>query len=175
MTAALCAEHNISYEQIDRVEAVVNWLETQYPSPAFPSRWEVTSTGPGSTRYFTAYGAAARGFPVLRGQGSDPDGATDPPEVLDLMPRVTIIPSHDMTLFGPRITVFTRDGKSYTKQSTGREFMWDFDEEVRRIRDIVPGIPISAAQFEAIVDTCRDLDREARADRLIQLMVPEMT
>ncbi|MCH7890793.1 MAG: creatininase family protein, partial [Gemmatimonadetes bacterium] len=45
------------------------------------------------------------------------------PEVLELMKRVTIIPSHRMTLFGPRITIFTKDGKSFTKQATGREFM----------------------------------------------------
>ena len=62
-------------------------------------------------------------------------GTTDPPEVLELMKRVTIIPSHQMTLFGPRITIFTKDGKSYTKQATGREFIWDFDEEARRIRE----------------------------------------
>jgi hypothetical protein len=37
-----------------------------------------------------------------------------------------------MTLFGSRITIYTKDGKHYTKQSTGREFMWDFDEEARR-------------------------------------------
>jgi len=40
VTAKLCEEHNISYADVDRVEAVVNWLETQYPSPAFPSRRE---------------------------------------------------------------------------------------------------------------------------------------
>src|SRR5262245_16802829 len=40
VTAQLCAEHNIQYEDVERVEAVVNWLETQYPSPAFPSRRE---------------------------------------------------------------------------------------------------------------------------------------
>jgi len=38
VTAKLCEEHNIRYEDVDRVEAVVNWLETQYPSPAFPTR-----------------------------------------------------------------------------------------------------------------------------------------
>jgi hypothetical protein len=47
--------------------------------------------------------------------------------------------------------------------------MWDFEEEARRIRDVIPGLPIPAAQFEAIIATCRDLDREERADRLIQL------
>jgi len=96
-------------------------------------------------------------------------GKADPPEVLDLMKRVTIVPSHQMPLFGPRITIFTKDGKSYTRQGTGREFIWDFNEEARRIRGVVPGIPIPAAQFEEIVTTCRDLDRQDRADALIRL------
>ena len=135
VTAKLCEEHDIRYEDVDRVEAVVNWLETQYPSPAFPTQREDTGDDPrrGSTRYYTAYGVVKRGFPLLLGS------ADDPPEVLELMKRVTIIPSHQMTLFGPRITIFTKDGKSYTKQGTGREFMWDFNEEARRIREVIPG------------------------------------
>ena len=108
-----------------------------------------------------------RGFPVLK--RAEASGAGDPPAVLDLMKRVTIIPSPTMTLFGPRITVITKDGKSYTKQGTGREFIWDFDEETRRLRDVVPGLPIPAAQFQEIVATCRDLDRRDRADALIAL------
>jgi hypothetical protein len=98
-------------------------------------------------------------------------GEPDPPEVLELMKRVTIIPSHEMTLFGPRVTIFTKDGKSYTKQATGREFIWDFDQEVRRIRPVTPGLPIPAAQFEEIIAACRNLDRENRADKLVQLTI----
>ncbi len=169
VTAQLCAERNIRYEDVERVEAVVNWLETQYPSPAFPSRREDASDRPGGTTYYTAYGVVQRGFPVLQSQPS----ADDPPEVLELMHRVKLIPSHEMTLFGPRITIYTKDGKSYTKQSTGREFMWDFDEEARRIRDVIPGLPIPAPQFEEIIATCRDLDRQDRADRLIQLTLKQ--
>jgi len=171
VTAQLCAEHNIRYEDVERVEAVVNWLETQYPSPAFPSRREDAAPRPGSTPYYTAYGVVQRGFPVLPSQQSDAAGASDPPEVLELMHRVTLIPSHQMTLFGPRITIYTRDGKSYTKQSTGREFMWDFDEEARRIRDVIPGLPIPETQFEDIIAICRDLDNQDRADKLIQLTI----
>jgi 2-methylcitrate dehydratase PrpD len=167
VTAKLCEEHDIRPENIDRIEAVVNWLETQYPSPAFPSRREDLVAEPAGTAYFTAYGAVARGFPVLK--RAEPSGAGDPPEVLDLMKRVTLIPSPTMTLFGPRITVITKDGKSYTKQGTGREFIWDFEEEVRRLRDVVPGLPIPAARFGEIVSTCRDLDRRDRADALIAL------
>src|SRR4051812_8238885 len=57
VTATLCAEHNITYEQIDRIEAVVNWMETEYPSPAFPIPSRGLGAGPevGSTPYFTAY------------------------------------------------------------------------------------------------------------------------
>ncbi|MBI4189414.1 MAG: MmgE/PrpD family protein [Betaproteobacteria bacterium] len=169
VTAKLCEENNIKYEDVDRVEAVVNWLETQYPSPAFPIRREDLTRAPGSTSYYAAYGVVKRGFPVLRSSGVKPTAADDPPEVLDLMKRVTIIPSHHMTLFGPRITIYTKDGKSYTKQSTGREFMWDFEEEARRIRGVIPGLPIPAAQFESIIATCRDLDQHDRADALVQL------
>jgi 2-methylcitrate dehydratase PrpD len=164
VTAKLCEEHNIKYENVERVEAVVNWLETQYPSPAFPTQREDTGGDPrrGSTRFYTAYGVVKRGFPLL--------GSTnDPPEVLELMKRVTIIPSYQMTLFGPRITIFTKDGKSYTRQGTGREFMWDFNEEVRRIREVIPGLPIPGPQFEEIIATCRGLDAQARADTLVQL------
>jgi len=139
VTAKLCEEHDIKYADVDRVEAVVNWLETQYPSPEFPVlREDIGKPARGSTRYYAAYGVVKRGFPML-------PFTEDPPEVLEMMKRVTIIPSHEMTLFGPRITIFTKDGKSYTKQATGREFIWDFNEEARRIRAIIPGVPIPAA------------------------------
>ena len=41
--------------------------------------------------------------------------------------------------------------------------------KVRRIRGVTPGVPIPAAQFERLIATCRDLDRQARADALVQL------
>jgi 2-methylcitrate dehydratase MmgE/PrpD-like protein len=169
VTAKLCEEHDIHYRDVDRIEAVVNWLETQYPSPAFPSRREDGPPKPGNTPFYTAYGVVNRGYPLLRGVGADPTGADVPPEVLELTKRVTIIPSHTMTLFGPRITIFTRDGKSYTKQGTGREFIWDFDEHARRIREVIPGLPIPGAQFENMIATCRELDRQNNAAKLVQL------
>ncbi len=172
VTAALCAEHAIAYDQIDRIEAVVNWLETEYPSPLFPSRGIENPPGIGSTQYFTAYGAVARGYPLLRG-GQPGPGETDPPEVLDLMRRVTLIPTVRRPLFGPRITIFTKDGRSFTREGTGREFIWDFEEEARRIRPVAPGLAIGEAQFERLIDTCRHLESvERAADTLIALTIP---
>ena len=172
VTARLCEEHDIAAADIDRIEALVNWFETEYPSPAFPSRGIESSPQVGSTHYFTAWGAAERHYPLLRGAQPGP-GETDPPAVLDLMHRVTLIPTVRRTLFGPRITVFTKDGRSFTKEGTGREFIWDFEDEARRIRPVAPGLAISEAQFAELIDTCRHLDRLDRAaEKLIGLTVP---
>jgi hypothetical protein len=172
VTAKLCEEHNLGDEDIDRIEALVNWLETEYPSPAFPSRGIGSPPQVGGTQYFTAWGAARRGYPLLRGDRPNP-GEIDPPEVLDLMHRVTLIPTMRRTLFGPRITVFTKDGRSFTREGTGREFIWDFEEQARRIRPIVPGLAIGDAQFAELIETCRHLDRAERAaTRLISLTIP---
>jgi len=172
VTAKLCAERGIKYADIDRIEAVVNWLETEYPSPAFPVRGIDIPPKPGSTQYFTAYGAATGGYPLLRG-GEPAPGETDPPEVLDLMHRVTIIPMANRTLFGPRITIFTRDGNSHTREGTGREFIWDFETHVARMRPIIPGLAISAGQFDALVDTIRTLETvDTAGTALISKTVP---
>jgi MmgE/PrpD N-terminal domain len=172
VTAKLCEEHSLRYDDVDRIEALVNWFETEYPSPAFPSRGIDSPPQVGSTQYFTAWGAVERGYPLLRGAQPGP-GETDPPAVLDLMHRVTLIPTVRRTLFGPRITVFTKDGRSFTKEGTGREFIWDFEEEARRIRPITPGLAIGEAQFSELIDTCRHLDRLDRAAaRLIVLTIP---
>ena len=143
----------------------MNWLETQYPSPA------VSDAARGRRR------AAARQHAVLHGvrrrEARIPDAAwhTGSAGGAGADEARTIIPSHQMTLFGPRITIFTKDGKSYTRQATGREFIWDFDEEVRRIRPVTPGLPIPPAQFERLIAACRDLDRQPSAATLVQLTI----
>lgn len=168
VTAALCREHDIKPADVERVEAVVNWMETEYPSPAFPVRSR--DPGVGSTQYYSAYGVVKRGFPLLKfiEHGYGPE---DPPEVLEMMKKVTIVPSHRHTLFGPRVTIHLKNGKSVTKAGTGREFIWDFEEEVRRISEIVPGIPIPEAQYKELIAACRTLDKLDRADKLIALTV----
>jgi MmgE/PrpD N-terminal domain len=174
VTAALCREYNLTYADIDRIEAVVNWCETEYPSPLFPIATRGLGAAPtvGSTPYFTAYGAVTGSYPMLRGDRPGP-GESDPPEVLDLMRRVTIIPTVRRTLFGPRITIFTKDGRTLVKEGTGREFIFDFDELVQRLSPIEPGLAISPAQFAELIDTCRRLDTvDDAAQLLIALTIP---
>src|SRR5271170_5047244 len=66
VTAKLCEEHDIHHQDIDCIEAVVNWFETEYPSPLFPTPLIDGTPKIGSTQYFTAYGTVAGGFPMLR-------------------------------------------------------------------------------------------------------------
>ncbi|HTB45660.1 MAG TPA: MmgE/PrpD family protein [Acetobacteraceae bacterium] len=172
VTAKLCEDHGITYPDIDRIEAVVNWFETEYPSPAFPTPGSDGKPRVGSTQYFTAYGAVTRGYPLLRGAQPGP-GETDPPEVLDLMQRVTLIPMVRRTLFGPRITVFTKDGRSVTREGTGREFIWDFEEQARRIQPVVSGLAITPDHFAELINVCRHLEQtDSAALRLIALTIP---
>ena len=89
------------------------------------------------------------------------------------MRRVTLIPMAHRTLFGPRVTVFTKDGRSFTREGTGREFIWDFEEHVRRISPIVPGLAISPERYKGLVDACRTLeDAETAWEPLVLLTVP---
>ena len=167
VTAAICRDNDIRHQDIDRIEAVVNWFETVYPSPQFPAPGSDNQPKPGSTHYYAAYAAVTGGFPPFK-QGPEPD---DPPAVLDLMQRVTLKPSRRQTLFGPKITIFTKDGKRYTRQATGREFIWDFEEEARRIGVIAGGIPISDAQYAELTEACRHLDALPDASELIRLTI----
>ena len=173
VTAALCREHGLGYADIDRIEAVVNWFETEYPSPLFPITTRGLGAPPsvGSTPYFTAYGAVTGGYPMLRGDRPGP-GESDPPEVLDLMQRVTIIPMVRRTLFGPRITIHTKDGRTVTKEGTGREFIFDFETLAGRLKPLEPGTGISPAQFAELIDACRKLDTlDSAAAKLIGLTI----
>jgi hypothetical protein len=173
LTARLCDEHNIQYEHIDRIEALVNWFETEYPSPLFPTPDSDGRPQVGSTQYFTAWGAVKRGYPLLRGAAPGP-GEGDPPEVLELMHRVTLIPVVRRALFGPRITIFTKDGRSFTKEGTGREFIWDFEEQVRRIGPVGSAVGIDDTQFVHLVDACRRLEAlDGAAYTLISLTIPQ--
>ena len=52
VTARLCEEHGIAYADIDRIEAVVNWFETETPAPPSPPPAAMESPASGSTPVF---------------------------------------------------------------------------------------------------------------------------
>ena len=173
VTAKLCDEHDITYDRHRPHRGGGQLAGDRISEPGFPEPRHRAARRKSAARSISPPTARRpRGYPMLRG-GQPGPGETDPPEVLDLMHRVTLIPTVRRTLFGPRITIFTKDGRSFTSEGTGREFIWDFEEEVRRIRPIAPGLAISEAQFDELIDACRHLDRIDRAaEKLISLTIP---
>jgi 2-methylcitrate dehydratase PrpD len=157
VTADLCAEHAIAPAAIARIEAEVNWFETEYPSPAFPLPGAEGSARTAATRYFSAWGAALGRYPLARGGGPAP-GEADPPEVLALMERVRIIPVVGQTLFGPRVTIFTTDGRVVSRQASGREFIWDFPAHVARMAELGPWVAIGPAGYQRLAEACARLE-----------------
>ena len=171
VTAALCKRDNIAPEQIERVECVVNWLETQYPSPAFPSRRTDIEPGREQPQYYAAYAILTGGFPITKNVQQN-IGETDPADIEEMMRRVSVVPSHTQPLFAPRVTIHTRDGVAHTLQASGREFIMPFDQLAHRLSPIGPASAIGERQYQALVTECSQVDQSADVSRLIGLTCP---
>jgi hypothetical protein len=107
---------------------------------------------------------------MSRGRVDGPGGApADPPAVLELMQRIRIVPSKTRPVITPRITIRLKSGATHRATATGREFMFDLDEEIARIGGLVPDLPIPASQFDEIVAAVRGLEGLPHASSLIEL------
>jgi hypothetical protein len=168
VTAALCKRDNILAEHVERVECIVNWLETQYPSPAFPSRRTDIEPAREQPHYYAAYAILAGSFPVTKNV-QQKVGEDDPPGIGDMMRRVRIIPSHTQPLFAPCVTIYTRDGVAHTLEATGREFIMTFDQLAQRLSPIGAMVPIGKRQYGELVAECRQIDHAGDVSRLIAL------
>jgi 2-methylcitrate dehydratase PrpD len=171
VTAALCRRDRIRPQDVDRVECVVNWLETQYPSPAFPSRRTDIAPAGEQPQYYAAHAILTGSFPVTKNV-QQRVGEADPPGIDDMMRRVRLIPSHTHPLFAPRVTIHTRDGIAHTLEATGREFIMSFDELAKRLSPIGAVVPVGEQQYADLVAECRQIDHATDVSTLIALTCP---
>ena len=171
--AKLSADYDIRPANVDRVELTVNWMEAHTPRAIFPQGPEKPRVG--STHYFSAYGLVERKYPVGRDWIGHADSRVHetPAEVLEIMKKTRIISSRTQTLFGPKITVYMKDGKRYTAESTGREFMWDWEEETHQLLEHPPTLPIPRSQFDDLIATVGKLDTLRKADELIRVTLKQ--
>lgn len=168
VTAALCKRDNIQPEQVERVECLVNWLESQYPSPAFPSRRTDIVPGPEQPHYYAAYAILTGGFPVTKNVVQKV-GEADPAGIGEMMQRVRVIPSHTQSLFAPRVTIHTRDGVAHAWQATGQEFVLTFDQLAQRLSPIGAVAAIGQKQYADLIAECRQIEQAKDLGRLIAL------
>ncbi len=167
------ATHELPPEEIEQITVDMNWLETTYPSPAFPNQTR-TSPGVGSTHYFTAYTCVHGSYPPLRQRIEAGERAPgDESVVMDLLSRTEVIGHQDRSAFAPRITVRMKGGTTYQGEYQGRELEWDLATETRRIGALFDNVAWPAEKLNALVETVSRLEEEPNVAGLISLCVPD--
>ena len=150
----------------------MNWLETTYPSPAFPNQ-DRSMPGVGSTHYFIAYTWVHGSYPPLRQRIDPGQGETETDRaVTDLQERVVVTGQKDRVNFAPRITIRTRSGDEFHDELTGDELKWDLATETSKISALFDDLPWPRAQLDRLVATVADLDQEPSIAGLISTCVP---
>jgi 2-methylcitrate dehydratase PrpD len=171
LMAQLRARHAMPPADIADITVDMNWLETLYPSPAFPNPTR-QAPGVGSTHYFTAYTCVHGSYPPLRARLDPGEQAADEdPVVLDLLTRVNVVGHQDRPAFAPRITVQLRDGTTYRDEFQGHELEWDLATEIQRLSPLFDGLPWPRSQLDSLVQTVSRLEEAAHIDALIRLCV----
>ena len=165
------ASHTIPVADIDSITVDMNWLETLYPSPAFPSATRSTP-GVGSTHYFAAYTCVHGSYPPLKPRVEPGEQPVDEdPEVMSLLQRVDVVGHKDRSPFAPRITIRLRGGTVYQGELRGDELEWDLATETRRISELFEAIGWPKDQLEGIAHTVSRLEEETTVDNLVRLCV----
>jgi hypothetical protein len=163
--------HDLSIDDIERITIDMNWLETLYPSPAFPnaSRGQAIV---GSTHYFAAYVAVNGSYPPLRtridpGDDTDAAGAENHDAVIRLMQKVQTVGHKDRPAFAPQITIEMAGDNVYQGQYEGNELEWGLETEVERLRPLFRQIDWPHDKLEAVVAAVRAMPNAGNANELI--------
>ena len=172
LTSRVRASHDIAPEEVESITVEMNWLETTYPSPAFPNT-DRRMPGVGSTHYFTAYTWVHGSYPPLR-QRLDPgiDSADYDRQVMALQERVEIVGQRTRGSFAPRIIVRTRSGDEIVDEFNGDELKWDFATETTRINEVFPQMDWPIAKLNALVSAVSGIEDAADVGGLISACIP---
>ncbi len=160
LMAELRQQHDIDPDEIEQVLIYMNYLETLYPTPAFP-REPSRQPGVGTTHYFAAHAAVNGGYPQVGGRTYGPTGdqLTEDKQVLEFTQnRVRIIGEFGRDMFSPAITVQMKNGARYDGEYPYQRMEWNFDQLLERQQDPRANFPLGPDAFDALVDTVKALD-----------------
>ena len=172
LTTRMRAAHDIAPGDVESVVVEMNWLETTYPSPAFPNT-DRRMPGVGSTHYFTAYTWVHGSYPPLR-QRLDPgiDSADFDRQVMELQERVEVVGQRRRGSFAPRITVRTRSGDEYADEFAGDELKWDLATVESRLGELFPQMDWPAPKLKGLVSAASGIESAPNVSGLIGCCVP---
>ncbi len=172
LTTRMRAHHDVPPDDVAGITVEMNWLETTYPSPAFPNP-DRNMPGVGSTHYFTAYTWVHGSYPPLRQRLDPGQGATEADHaVTELQQRVEVVGQRNRGGFAPRITVRTHSGEEFSDEMLGNELEWDLATETERISALFPDLPWPASQLDSLVAAVNDIEHQPDIGGLIAACVP---
>ena len=150
LTTRMRAAHPIDPTDIESIQVEMNWLETTYPSPAFPNP-DRNMPGVGSTHYFVAYTWVHGGYPPLR-RRLDPgiDEADADRAVAALQERVSVVGQRERGHFAPRLTVRTAAGAELSDEMRGDELEWDLATTTARLTPLYGELPWPRPKLDAL-------------------------
>ena len=173
LMAEMKQRHAIDANDVSDIAVHMNWIETLYPSPAFP-RFEDWQQGRvGETKYFAAHVAVNGGYPVVGGRTFGPAGVelTEDQRVLAFMHQhVRLVPEKQRAMFSPAIVVTMRDGTTHSGEYPYQRMEWNFDALVDQLQACLPGFPTGPSGFAALVALTRGLDSLATVEEIHSTM-----
>ena len=172
LMAEMKRQHRLDADEIAEVIVAMNWIETLYPSPAFPRYPDWNRPRVGGTHYFAAHAAVNGGYPVVGGKPFGPT-AGKPEEdrkVLEFMnSRVRLVQEKDRAMFSPHIVVKMKNGVTYSGEYPYERMAWNFDQLVGRLEECLPGYSLGKSGFDALVETVRGADRLTSMEPIFQV------
>ena len=169
------ARHAIVADAVADVAIHMNWIETLYPSPAFPRFEDWQKARIGETKYFAAHAAVNGGYPVVGGRTFGPTGADleGDTRVLAFMEQhVTLVPEKDRPMFSPAIVVTLKDGRKHVGEYPYQRMEWNFDQLLVQLQDCLPGYPAGQPGFDALAALARHLDTLPSVQSIIAATTP---
>lgn len=175
LMAEMKAEHKINHEDIDEVLVSMNWIETLYPSPAFPRHpdFDVARTGGfASTHVYAAHSAVNGGYPEVGGKTYGPTGsdlAADTTVAEFAKTKVHLVQEKNRAMFSPAITVKMKDGTTYSGEYQYHPRLeWNFDQLAKRLEHCLPGLDGGAARLAGLVEAAGNADKLTSMDPLYE-------
>ena len=177
LSSSMAKEHDLKPEEIASVEMEMFYLETTYPTPAFPNR---TTTGVNSTEFGIALSLVERGYPqygdavggIATLYATSLEGRNIDHRIPELMQRINIIGTKERAPYFPKMTVTLKNGATYTGEMNGLEaFRYGLKEEQELMKVLAPGLSIPESQFNELITLASEMEKQPNIDRVVQLTV----
>lgn len=174
LIAQMKREHKLDATDMADVSVKMNWIETLYPSPAFPRSADWDKPSFVSTHYFAAHAAVNGGYPVVGGATYGPTGdrLKEDQRVLDFMNQhVHLVPEKNRGMFSPGAVITLNDGRKFEGEYPYERMEWNLDQLAVQLQRCLPGYPGGKAALDGLVEAVRKTDEMTSVGPLLKATV----